>query len=136
MATSKRTDYFNGNKGEVWIGGTKIGTASKGKVEKKITYEEVDNPDVSGGKIRVPTGFTNEISITYKSTGKEEEIDMFNLNEDITVILSDSNIAGSKKSRVKCDGVTFDTQTFINFEKGKVKEVELAGQAETVEYMK
>lgn len=131
---SKRTEYFNGNNGELWIAGTKIGTASKGKVVKKQNYEEVPNPDVLGGVIRVPTNHTWEISLTYRPTGVEE-IDMFNLEEDIAVIMSNANIADTTRKRIKCDGVTFDEQSLINFEKHKVEEIELSGQAETVEIL-
>lgn len=133
---AKRTSYYNGNSGEVWIAGTLIGTCSKGEVKTKNNYEEVDNPTVPGGKIRVLTGFTHEITLTYKSTGTEEEVDMFNLSKDITVILNDANINGTKKKRVKCDGVTFDENVHISFEKGKVKEIQLQGQAETVTILK
>ena len=114
----------------------KVGTCNKGEVKTKYNYEEVDNPEVPGGKIRVLTGKINEISVSYKSTGTEEEIDMFNLDEDITVIMNDANINGTKKRRVKCDGVTFDEETLISFEKGKVKEITLNGQAETVTDLK
>ena len=134
--SSKRSGYHNGNSGEVWIAGKKVGTCNKGEVKTKYNYEEVDNPEVPGGKIRVLTGKTNEISVSYKSTGTEEEIDMFNLDEDITVIMNDANINGTKKRRVKCDGVTFDEETLISFEKGKVKEITLNGQAETVTDLK
>lgn len=134
--SSKRSGYHNGNSGEVWIVGKKVGTCNKGEVKTKYNYEEVDNPEVPGGKIRVLTGKINEISVSYKSTGTEEEIDMFNLDEDITVIMNDANINGTKKRRVKCDGVTFDEETLISFEKGKVKEITLNGQAETVTDLK
>lgn len=134
--SSKRSGYHNGNSGEVWVAGKKVGTCNKGEVKTKYNYEEVDNPEVPGGKIRVLTGKINEISVSYKSTGTEEEIDMFNLDEDITVIMNDANINGTKKRRVKCDGVTFDEETLISFEKGKVKEITLNGQAETVTDLK
>lgn len=133
---AKRSSYYNGNKGEIWIGGVKIGTCNKAEAKTKYNYEEVDNPDVPGGKIRVKTGEVNEISATYKSTGTEEEIDMFNSDEDITIILSDATINGTYKKRVKCDGITFDEQTHISFEKGKVKEIQLQGQAETITILK
>lgn len=129
---AKRTSYHNGNAGEVWIAGVKIGTCSKAEVKTKFNYEEVDNPAVPGGKVRVLVGQTHEISLTYKSTGTEEEIDMFNLDKDITVIINDANINGTIRKRVKCDGVTFDEQTRTAFERGKVKEITLSGQAETV----
>ena len=53
-----------------------------------------------------------------------------------TIIMNDANINGTKKRRVKCDGVTFDEETLISFEKGKVKEITLNGQAETVTDLK
>ena len=36
---SKRTDFFNGNKGELWIAGVLIGTCSKCKITKKLTMK-------------------------------------------------------------------------------------------------
>ena len=60
---------------------------------------------------------------------------MFNLNEDISLIASNSNIADSSRRRVRCDGVTFDEQTLIDFEKHKVQEIELNGQAESAEIL-
>lgn len=131
---SKRTEFFNGNGGEVWIAGTKVGTISKGKVVKKQNYEEI--PAQSGdGTVRVPTHSTIEVSMTYRPTGTEWDIDMFNLNEDIAVIMSNSNIADTTRRRVKCDGVTFDEQSLINFEKHKIEEIELSGQAETADIL-
>lgn len=134
MASSKRTQFFNGNKGEVWVAGTLIGTVSKGKVTKKYNYEEIPSP-TGNGTTRVPTHEIIEISMTFRLTGEEREIDMFNLNEDITVIMANTNIAETSRSRIKCDGVTFDEETLINFEKHKVEEIELTGQAETVDYL-
>ena len=131
---SKRTEYFNGNSGEVWIAGTKVGTVSKGKVTKKQNYEEIPAPD-GNGTIRVPTFETIEVAMTFRPTGVEWEIDAFNLDEDVTVIMANSNIADTARRRVRCDGVTFDEQSLINFEKHKVEEVELSGQAETVEIL-
>lgn len=130
---SKRTTYFNGSSGELWVLGEKIGTVSKGKVVKKQNYEEIPNPDVKGGVIRVPTNHTWEISFTFRPTGEQDKIDMFNLDEDVAVIMSNANIADTARRRVKCDGVTFDEQSLIDFEKHKVGEIELSGQAETVE---
>ena len=131
---SKRTEYFNGNSGEVWIVGTKVGTVSKGKVVKKQNYEEIPAPD-GNGVVRVPTFETIEVAMTFRPTGAEWEIDAFNLDEDVTVIMANSNIADTARRRVRCDGVTFDEQSLINFEKHKVEEVELSGQAETVEIL-
>lgn len=131
---SKRTEYFNGNSGEVWITGTKVGTVSKGKVVKKQNYEEIPAPD-GNGVVRVPTFETIEVAMTFRPTGAECEIDAFNLDEDVTVIMANSNIADTARRRVRCDGVTFDEQSLINFEKHKVEEVELSGQAETVEIL-
>lgn len=131
---SKRTEYFNGNSGEVWITGTKVGTVSKGKVVKKQNYEEIPAPD-GNGVVRVPTFETIEVAMTFRPTGAEWEIDAFNLDEDVTVIMANSNIADTARRRVRCDGVTFDEQSLINFEKHKVEEVELSGQAETAEIL-
>lgn len=133
---AKRTGYYNGNSGEVWIAGVKIGTCNKGKVTTKIKYEEVDNPDVPGGKIRVKVGETHEVSLTYKSTGKEEDLDIFDPDKDVTVIMNDATINGVNKNRIKCDGVTFDERVRVDFEKGKVKEISLQGQSERVTEIK
>ena len=45
---SKRTEFFNGNSGEVWIAGTKVGTISKGKVTIKQNYEDIPAIDGDG----------------------------------------------------------------------------------------
>ena len=131
---SKRTDFFNGNKGELWIAGVLIGTCSKCKITKKINYEEIPAP-TGNGFIRVPASENYEISASFRSNGEEYDIDMFNLNEDISLIASNSNIADSSRRRVRCDGVTFDEQTLIDFEKHKVQEIELNGQAESAEIL-
>ena len=60
---------------------------------------------------------------------------MFNHNEDISVIMANSNISDTKRNRIKLDGVTFDEETLMNFEKHKVEEVELTGQAETSDWL-
>ncbi len=132
--SSKRSEFFNGNKGEVWINGVQIGTISKGKVVKKWNYEEIPAPS-GDGTIRVPTHYTIEVSMTYRSTGTEREIEMFNHNEDVSVIMANSNISDTKRNRLKLDGVTFDEETLMNFEKHKVEEVELTGQAETSDWL-
>ena len=132
--SSKRTEYFNGNKGELWIGGTQIGTCSKCKITKKITYEEIPAP-TGNGFIRVPVSENYEVSATFRSNGAEQDVDMFNLDEDVSLIASNSNIADSSRRRVRCDGVTFDEQTLIDFEKHKVQEIELNGQAESAEIL-
>lgn len=131
---SRRTAFFNGNKGEIWCNGVKIGTASKGKVVKKLNYEEI--PAESGdGVIRVPTNHTIEVTVTFRSTGEEFDIDMFNLGEDVSIIMSNSNINDTTRRRIKCDGLTWDEQTLIDFEKHKVQEIELSRQAETYEIL-
>lgn len=73
--------------------------------------------------------------MTYRRTGTEREIEMFNHNEDISVIMANSNISDTKRNRIKLDGVTFDEETLMNFEKHKVEEVELTGQAETSDWL-
>lgn len=131
---AQRTRYFNGNKGKAWVAGSKIPTTFKGHADKVQNYEEIpaENGD---GVIRVPTSSKLELSISYKKTGAEWEIDMFDLEKDITVILAEENIDGSIRRRCKFDGVTWDKQSLINFEKQKVGEVELTGQAETHEIL-
>lgn len=131
---SKRVEFFNGNSGEVWIAGTKIGTISKGKIVKKQNYEEI--PALEGdGRIRVPSDSTIEVSMSYRPTGEYWSVDMFNLEEDVTVIMANTNIVSGAKRRVKCISVTFDEQSLINFEKHKIEEIELNGQAEKIEIL-
>lgn len=130
---AKKNDFFNGNKGSVFIDGTEIGTVTKGKASTKKEYESFPSPN-GAGKIRVPTGETYTISLTYKPTS-EDDFDAFNENEDITVILADENINGKATKRLKCMNVTFDEETLINFEKNKVSEIELSGEFESKEWL-
>lgn len=83
----------------------------------------------------MPTNHTIEVTVTFRSTGEEFDIDMFNLGEDVSIIMSNSNINDTTRRRIKCDGLTWDEQTLIDFEKHKVQEIELSGQAETYEIL-
>ena len=69
------------------------------------------------GFIRVPVSENYEYLIYFRSNGAEQDVDMFNLDEDVSLIASNSNIADSSRRRVRCDGVTFDEQTLIDFER-------------------
>lgn len=130
---ANKNDFFNGNKGSVFINGNEIGTITKGKATKKKEYESFVAP--SGmGKTRVLVGETYTIGITYKPTSTDD-FDAFNDNEDITVILADENINGKITKRLKCINVTFDEETLINFEKNKVSEIELSGEFESKEWL-
>lgn len=129
----KKNDYFNGNKGKVWINGIPAITITKGKAIRKIKYEEVSIPgkDTSA---RVKVGETIEVSLTLKLLG-DEDFDAFNESEDISVIIVNENISGKILKRLKLDGVTFDEESLVDFEKGKVGEVELSGQAQSYEWL-
>lgn len=74
------------------------------------------------------------MTMTYKNTGIED-LKAFNESDDVSVIMSETNINGDVTRRVKADGVTFDDETLIQFEKNKVGEIELSGQAETYEIL-
>lgn len=128
----KKNDYFNGNKGKLWINGIAVLTVSKSKVIRKIKYEEVPAP-IGDGTIRIKVGETVEFTGTFKST--DEDFDGFNESQDISLVLSNENIAGNITKRLKLEGVTFDEETLIDFEKGKVFEIELSGQAETFDWL-
>lgn len=129
----KKNDYFNGNKGKVWINGVPAVTITKGKAIRKIKYEEVPIPgrDTSA---RIKVGETIEISLTLKLLG-DEDFDAFNESEDISVIIANENISGKILKRLKLDGVTFDEESLVDFEKGKVGEIELSGQAQSYEWL-
>lgn len=133
MGQPKKNDYFNGNKGKLWINGIEVATCTKGKAVRKISYEEIPAP-VGDGKVRIKTGETIEVNVTFKLLGREN-FDAFNETEDTSLILSDENISSGVTKRVKLDGLTFDEEVLVNFEKGKVGEVELTGQAETMEWL-
>ena len=125
MSTENKT-LFNGNDATVWINGIPVLFCTKGKIVKKIEYEEIPAP-TGGGKKRIEVGHTIEVSMTCKSTGTENvSLD----SDDIEVIMADINIGGTLLKKIKASGVTFDEQTLIDFEKNKVTELELTGQAE------
>lgn len=128
-----KNDFFNGKKGTVFIDGTEIGTITKGVAKTKKEYESFSSPN-GAGKIRVPTGETHTISITYKPTS-QDDFDAFNESDDITVILANENINGKATKRLKCINVTFDEETLVEFEKDKVGEIELSGEFEEKEWL-
>lgn len=130
MAKGRKTDFFNGNKGNVWINGEQVGQVTKGKLSKQIEYEDV--PLGTGGNARIEVGHKYPIEITYKSLGSEN-IKAFSSSDDIDIILSNSNISGEKQKRYKAIGVTFDEETLVDFEKRKVQEIELKGEAEDIQ---
>lgn len=130
---AKKNDFFNGNKGQLWINGKEVLSVIKAKVIRKIKYEDVPS-QFGDGNTRVKVGETIEFSGTFKYFGTED-MDAFNENEDISLIVANSNISSKVTKRLKLDGVTFDEETLIDFEKGKVQEVELSGQAETYDWL-
>ena len=62
-------------------------------------------------------------------------MDAFNESDDISLIVATTNISGNVTKRLKLDGVTFDEEVLVDFEKNKVTEIELSGQAETFEWL-
>lgn len=131
MADVHRNEFFNGNKGQVWIDGIPVLTCTKAKIVKKIKYEEIPAIEGEGNK-RIPVGHTIEVNLAFKLNGKES-IDL--TSNDITLIAANTNINGMITKRVKCDGLTFDEEVLLDFEKGKIGEIELAGQAETYDIL-
>ncbi|WP_163468470.1 phage tail tube protein [Fusobacterium sp. IOR10] len=130
MAKTKKTDFFNGNSGNVWVRGEQVGQIIKGSISKQIEYEDV--PLSTGGNARVEVGHKFSIAITYKKIGSEN-VKAFSSSDDIDVILANKNMSGEKQKRFKAIGVTFDEETLIDFEKRKVQEVELKGECEDVQ---
>lgn len=133
MANPKKNDFFNGNKGKLWFDGKEVLTVIKCKVVRKIKYEEIPAP-IGDGMIRIKVGETTEFSGTFKYLG-DEDLDLFNESEDISLIVANESMSGRVNKRLKLDGVTFDEETLIEFEKNKVCEVELSGQAETSNWL-
>lgn len=130
MAQTKKTDFFNGNSGNVWIKGEQVGHVTKGSITKQIEYEDV--PLSTGGNARIEVGHKYAITISYKKVGSEN-ITALSSSDDIDVILANSNMNGEVQKRYKAIGVTFDEETLIDFEKRKVQEIELKGECEDVQ---
>lgn len=128
MAPSiKKNEYFNGNKGQLWLNGKAVLTVEKAKVIRKPKYEEV--PDgKTGGTRRVEVGHTIEFTGTFIYSG-EEDLDLYNPSEEIDGIIANENMSGRITKRLKLMDMTFDEETLIDFEKGKVQKIELSGQA-------
>ncbi|MGL6063764.1 MAG: phage tail tube protein [Fusobacteriaceae bacterium] len=133
MGVPKGNQYFNGNKGEVWINGIPAITCYKGEIIKKNKYEDIPAP-TGDGTIRVFTGHTIEVSLAYRRTGVED-FEAFRTSEDVSLIIAETNIDGKITRRIKADGITFNDETLSKFEKNKVGEIELSGQAETYEVL-
>lgn len=133
MANPKKNDYFSGNKGNLWINGKEVLTVVKAKAIRKPKYEEIPAP-IGDGTVRVKVGEILEFNGTFKYLGTEE-LDAFNEEEDVSLVIANTNISDKVTKRLKLDGVTFDEETLIDFEKGKVQEIELSGQAETHEWL-
>lgn len=120
--------YNNGNQGKLMINGLPILTCYKAKIEKKKSYEEVDHPTLPGRKVRVETGETIEVSFTFKKTAENYLMDWE--SDDITLIIMNPNANGTMVESMEASGITFDTTQILEFEKGKVGEIEMSGQAE------
>ncbi len=129
----KKNDFFNGNKGKLWINGIEVVTCTKGKAVRKIKYEDMPAP-IGDGTVRVKVGETIEFNGTFKLLG-DEDFKGFNEADDVSLVLANTNMSGGVTKRVKLDGVTLDEEVLVDFEKGKVGEIELSGQAETMEWL-
>jgi len=127
--STENKSFFNGNNAMVWINGLPILSCHKGKVVKKIKYDELPAA-TGGGTVRVEVGHTYEVSMSYRPTGIEKAALL--LSDDMSIIMTDVNINGTVLKKVKADGITFNEETLIDFEKNKVSEIELSGQAEKV----
>jgi hypothetical protein len=127
MSTENKA-LFNGNNATIWVNGIPFLFCTKGSIKKKIDYEEIPAP-IGGGKKRIEVGHTIEVSLTYKPTGVEDLSTL--MSDDVEIIMADINIGGTYLKKAKASGVTFDEQPIIDFEKNKVSEIELTGQAET-----
>lgn len=132
-AAIKKNEYFNGNKGQLWLNGKEVLTVKKVKVVRKTKYEEIPDGN-TGGIRRVPVGYTIEFSGTFIYSGLEN-LDLFNESEEIDGIVANTNMSGKVTKRLKLLDMTFDEEILIDFEIGKVQEVELAGQAADVQWL-
>jgi len=121
-------NYNSGNKGTIWINGIPILDCYKASIEKKIDYEEIPHPTKPGAKIRVEVGHTIEISFAFKKTLLTKVIDFE--SDDITMIMTDINNNNTVLSTTEASGITFDSTVIEAFEKNKVGEIEMSGQAE------
>lgn len=132
----KKNDYFNGNKGELWVNGKQVMTAMKVNSKRKFKYEEFPSP-IGDGTVRVKIGEEIEISIAFKLTSEDEphKFDAFNESEDIEIIAADTNMSGTSAKRGKFTGITFDEESLINWEKNKLGEIELTGKAEEFDWL-
>lgn len=132
-AAIKKNEYFNGNKGQLWLNGKEVLTVKKVKVVRKPKYEEVPDGN-TGGIRRVAVGYTIEFSGTFIYSGLES-LDLFNESEEIDGIVANTNMSGKVTKRLKLLDMTFDEETLIDFEIGKVQEIELAGQAAEMQWL-
>lgn len=121
--------HFTGNSAIVWINGLPILTCHKGKVVKKIKYEDIP-AETGGGTERIEVGHSYEISLSYRPTGFEKGALL--ISSDMSIIMTNVNNNGTMLEKVKLEGITFDEETLIDFEKNKLQEIELSGQAATV----
>lgn len=128
MGKASGNNYNSGNKGTIWINGIPILNCYKAKIEKKIDYEEVPHPTIPGSKVRVELGYTIEVSFAFKKTLETKVIDFS--SDDITMIMTDINNNNTVVSTTEASGITFDSPIIEAFEKGKVGEIEMPGQAE------
>ncbi|MGB6128822.1 MAG: hypothetical protein WBG30_08735 [Psychrilyobacter sp.] len=128
MAKASGNNYNNGNRGTIWINGIPILNCYKASIEKKINYENIPHPTIPGAEIRVPVGRTIEVGFAFKKTLATKVIDFE--SDDITMIMTDVNNNNTSVSTTEASGVTFDSTVIDAFEKGKVGEIEMSGQAE------
>ncbi len=128
MGKAQGNNYNSGNNGKLWVNGLPVLDCYKASIVKNIEYEEVPNPHKPGGKIRVESGHTIDVSFAFKKSIENRFIDWE--SDDITIIVTDVNNNGTVIETTEASGITFDSTVIREFEKGSVGEIEMSGQAE------
>lgn len=128
MADIKGNLAFDGNNGTIWVNNLPCLTCFKAEAKKKISYED-RAATIGSGSVRVPVGHTIEVSFSIMKTGVED----FDSMDRPDMIFTEVNAQGTIVKTVKCGAITFDEITLASFEKKKVGEIEMSGQAETYE---
>lgn len=128
MSKALGNNYNNGNRGKLMINGIPILTCTTANIEKKIEYGEEPHPTIPGGKLRIELGHTIEVSFSFKKTLETKILDF--TSDDITIIVTDINNNGTVIETTEASGITFDSHYIKAFEKGKVGEIEMSGQAQ------
>lgn len=120
---------INGSFGEVWINGSQLSQCKKLSAKVEIKKEDVPIPGTlkTGKKM---TGYEGKGSMTlFKISSLIQNEMVNNLKSGIlptmSVVSSIKDPAAFGAERVKLTGVTFDDITLIDWEVGKLGELEL-----------